>query len=143
MTNQDYLQKFQTLVDVASSYNGQLHDQAIINIVTKQLHPGLAYSALTQQQKETVPTSSSDLYIATMFIHQSDCRQYGKLSEDLENSFTKGKDDYPENLVSAYHFINEFKCWQPKNTVPDSSGVAFTSKGKAKGKGDSKDKDDS
>ena len=52
-------------------------------------------------------------------------------------------DDYPEHLVSAYHLINEFKCWQPKTTVPDSSGVTFTSKGKAKGKGDSKDKDDS
>ena len=143
MSNHDYLQRFQTLVDVAMSYHGQLHDQAILDIVTERLHPGTQYSALSTNQQETVQTASSDLYLATMFIHQSDRRRYGKLSEDLENSFTKGNDDYPQNLVSAYHLINEFKCWQPKPNSPDSSGVAFTSKGKAKGKGDSKDKDDS
>jgi hypothetical protein len=123
------------------SYHGQLHDQAITNIVTERLHPGTEYSALNANQQETVQTASSDLYLTTMFIHQSNRRRYGKLSEDLENSFTKGNDNYPENLDSACHLINEFKCWQPKPNTPDSSGVAFTSKGKAKGKGDSKDKD--
>ena len=61
-----------------------------------------------------------------MFITQSDRRRYGKLSEELENSFTKGNDDYPDNLVSAYHLINEYKCWQPKASTPEPSGVAFT-----------------
>jgi hypothetical protein len=138
MSNHDYLQTFQTLVDVAMSYHGQLHDQAIIDIVTERLHSGTEYSALSTNQQETVQTASSDLYLATMFIHQSDRCCYGKLSEDLENSFTKGNDHYSQNVVSAYHLINEFKCWQPKPNTPDSSGAAFTSKGKAKGKGDSK-----
>jgi hypothetical protein len=41
MANHDYLQRFQNLVDVAISYNGRLHDQAIIDIVTERLHPGV------------------------------------------------------------------------------------------------------
>jgi hypothetical protein len=77
-----------------------------------------------------------------MFIHQSDCRRYGKLSKELENSFTKENDDYPYNLVSACHLINEYKCWQPKTTAPGSSGVAFSQKGKPKNDKD-KNKDDS
>jgi hypothetical protein len=140
MANHDYLQRFQNLVDVATSYNGQLHNQAIIDIVTERLHPNVAYDILSDPQKLVVQTASSDLYLATMFIHQSDRRRCGKLSEDLENSFTKGNDDYPSNLFSAYHLINEYKCWQPKSAAPDSSGVAFSQKGK--GKVDS-NKDDS
>jgi hypothetical protein len=79
-----------------------------------------------------------------MFIHQSDRGHHGKLCEDLENAFAKGNDDYSKNLVSAYHLINEFKCWQPKQSVPNPSGVAFAqTKGKGIAKGDNKDKDDS
>jgi hypothetical protein len=119
-------------VDVATAYNGQLHDKAIVDIVTERLHPGVAFDALSGPQTIVVHTASSDLYLATMFIHQSDRRRYGKLSEELENSFTKGNDDYPDNLVSAYHLINEYKCWKPTSSTPESSGVAFAQKGKGK-----------
>jgi hypothetical protein len=43
-----------------------------------------------------------------------------------------GNDDYPDNLLSAYHLMNEYKCWQPKTAPPDSSSVAFAQKGKGK-----------
>ena len=151
MTNHEYLQRFQNLVDVATAYNGQMHDQAIVDIATERFQAGVAddatrvtYDALTEAQKLVVQTASSELYLATMFIHQSDRRRYGKLSEDLENSFTKGNDDYPNNLVSAYHLINEYKCYQPKSAAPESSGVAFAQKTGNKGKDNSsKNSDDS
>jgi hypothetical protein len=59
--------------------------------------------------------------------------------EELENSFTKGNDDYPDNLVSAYHLINEYKNWQPRSAIPEPTGVAFTQKGAGK---NNKDKND-
>ena len=83
MTNHEYLQRFQTLVDVAMSYHGQLYDQAILDIVTERMHPDTEYSALTKEQTETVQTASSDLYLTTMFIHQSDRRRYGKRFGEL------------------------------------------------------------
>ena len=43
MSNHDYLQRFNNLVDVAITYNGQLHDQAIVDIATEKLHPGTEY----------------------------------------------------------------------------------------------------
>jgi len=139
--NHDYLQRFQNLVDVATAYNGQLHDQAIVNIVTERLHPGSTYAALTAANQQAVQTASSKLYLAIMFIYQSSRRCYGKLGEELKNSFTKGNDDCPNKLISAYHLINEYKSWQPKSAIPESSGVAFAQK---KGKDtEPKNKDDS
>ena len=140
MTNTEYLQRFQNLVDVATAYAGQLHDQAIVDIVTERLHPSTSYDSLNADEKQVVQTASSELYLATMFLRQSDRRCYGKLSEELENAFTKGNDDYPDNLVSAYHLINEYKCWQPIGAAPEASGVAFAQKHKGKGnKGKSND----
>ena len=106
LSNHDYLQRFNNLVDVATAYKGQLHDQAIVDIVTEKLFQ-VKYADLDPEDQVTVQAASADLYLSTMFIYQSDRRRYGKLSEELENSFTKGNDDYPDNLVSAYHLINE------------------------------------
>jgi hypothetical protein len=75
MANHDYLQRYQNLVDVATSYNGQLQDQAIIDIVTEWLHPNFAYDILSDPQKPVVQTASSNLYLAAMFIHQSGRRR--------------------------------------------------------------------
>ena len=40
MTNVDYLEKLNNLVDVESSFKGQLHDQDIVGILTKEKYPG-------------------------------------------------------------------------------------------------------
>ena len=72
MSNDDYLQRFQNLVDVASAYNGQLYDQAIVDICAEKLHPGANYDLLTEPQRTAIHTAASELYQATMFLHQSD-----------------------------------------------------------------------
>jgi hypothetical protein len=129
MLPQEYLQRFQNLIDVASAYNGQFYNMAIVNICHQRLrHPDAAYDTLDEVQKTAVHTAASELYQVTMFLHQSDRRQYGKLLEELENDFTKGNDDYPPTLSNAYHLISEYKHWQPKSTPADSSALAFTQK---------------
>ena len=145
MTNHEYLQRFQNLVDVVSAYSGQLYDRSILNIIQERLHPGvLAYTLLTEVQKLIVNSSASELYQATMFLHQSDRRRYGKLLEELENDFTKGNDDHPDTFVKAYHLLSEYKHYQPK-FVPtgSSSSVAFVQKTKSMSQTSEKVKDDS
>ena len=141
MSNHDYLQRFNNLVDVATAYNGQLHDQAIIDIVMDKIHPGVDFPTLTPAQQQSVNDAAGELYLSTMFIHQSDRRRYGKLSEELENAFTKGNDDYPDNLVSTYHLLNEYKNWSPRSLVPEVHGIAFAQKGKKKKSSSSEDKE--
>ena len=142
MTNHDYLQRFNNLVDIATTYNGELHDQAIVDIMVQRLHPGSNFSALDIDERIAIDRAASDMNLATMFIHQSDRRRYGKLSEELENAFTKGNDDYPDNLVSAYHLLNEYKNWQPRSTIPDPTGVAFAQKGGKKNNKSDKDSEE-
>jgi Reverse transcriptase (RNA-dependent DNA polymerase) len=138
MTNSDYLQRFTNLADIAMSYNGQLHDQAIVDIVTKRAFPRVLYANLNADNKALMQTAAHELYVATMFIQQSDRRRYGKLTEELENGFAKGNDDYPSDLVKAYYLINEYKNWNSRVVTPESSGVAFAQKGK----NNKSDKDD-
>jgi hypothetical protein len=97
------------------------------------------YANLHADDQAIVQTAASELYLSTMFIFQSDRRRYGKLSEELENSFTKGNDDYPTNLVSAYHLINEYKNWTPRTMTPDVQGVAFAQKSSKKTKTEDKE----
>ena len=56
--------------------------------------------------------------------------RYGRLIEDLVNDYTKGNDNYPENMVKAYQLLNEFKNWKPRTTTPPAYVVAFTPRGK-------------
>ena len=110
----------------------------------EQRHPGLAYETLTEEQKLNLHSSASELYQATMFLHQSDRRRYGKLLEEIENAFTKGNNNYPETLVKAYHLLSEYKHYQPKFVPTDSSSsVAFVQKTKSMSRTSEKVKDDS
>ena len=126
MTNKDYLQGFNNLVDAATVYTRSLNDQAIFDITTKLKHPGVEYSTINTDQNKAVKTASCDLYLATIFIKQSYRPWYDNLSEEPENLSTKGDDDFPDNLVSSYHLISEYKNWQPRGSPPDPSGVAFS-----------------
>ena len=102
------------------------------------------YETLTEEQKLNLHSSASELYQATMFLHQSDRRRYGKLLEELENDFTKGNDDYPQTLVKAYHLLCEYKHYTPKFVPTDSSSsVAFVQKTKSMSRTSEKVKDDS
>jgi hypothetical protein len=67
MTNHGYLQRFNNLIDVATTYNGQLYDGAIVDIVTDRLHCGVLFAARTADQKAEVENQSNELYLATMF----------------------------------------------------------------------------
>ena len=54
MSNADYLEKFNNLMDMESTFNGQLHDQAIVDIATKEKYLGGSYDILDPQKKEIV-----------------------------------------------------------------------------------------
>jgi len=88
LSNDNYLRKFNNLVDVATSYDRELHDSAILKIVCKVDHPGTAWTTLNNDQKEALKDHAHELYCATMFIAQAKKQRYGKLQEDLENTFT-------------------------------------------------------
>jgi hypothetical protein len=54
---------------------GQSNDQAIVDIVIERFQAGAACNDFTAEEKKTVQTSSSaEMHLTAMFIHQSDHR---------------------------------------------------------------------
>ena len=88
LSKDDYLRKFNNLVDVATSYDGELHDSTILEIICKADHPGTAWSGLNDDKKNALKDHAHELYCATMLIVQANKCRYGKLQEDLKNTFT-------------------------------------------------------
>ena len=66
------------------------------------------------------------MYLACAFISQADPRRYGRLKEELEKDFTKGSDNYPQDMVKAYQLLNKYKNWVPKKHMPEYICVAFS-----------------
>ena len=90
LSNAEYLEIFNNVVDIATAYNRQLHDQAIKDIATETLHPGVDYETLTASQQAIVQENAKDMYLACGFLCHSDRKRYGRLLEELENDYTKG-----------------------------------------------------
>ena len=91
LSNAEYLEKFNNVVNIPTAYNGHLHDQAITDIATETAHTGVDYDTLTAPQQAIVQENTNDMYLACAFLCQSDRQRYGRLLKELENDYTKGK----------------------------------------------------
>ena len=129
LSNDEYLKKFNNLVDVAQSYDGHFHDQAMMGVVMDKDHPGVLWKDLDPAEQTAVNVKAHELFCATMFLSQCDKRRYGKLLEELENGYTRGQDGYPKDMVTAFKMINEYKNWQPTKAA-EVTGTAFATSGK-------------
>ena len=125
LSNAEYLEKFNNVVNIATAYNGKLHDQAITDIATETAHAGVDYDTLTAAQQAIVQENAKYMYLTCALLCQSDRKRYGRLLKELENGYTKGNSKYPTDLVTAYRMIIKYKNWQPRSSVPESDGVAF------------------
>ena len=70
-------------------------------------------------------------YLACLFILNSDKQRYGKMLEDIENSYTMQHDNYPKPVHSAYIMMTNFKFNQTNHTAPavtTNESVAFVTK---------------
>ena len=101
LTNNDYLKKFNNLVDLIWYYKGKLYDRTLLDIVVEGDHAGQTFKQITDTEREAVKVKAHELSCATIFLAQCDNRRYGKLLEELENGFTRGQYGYPDNMVTA------------------------------------------
>ena len=114
------------LVDMAESYDAKLYDQAMLKIAQDSTaYSTTAEANLQDDEIKMIETTEREIYLACAFVINSDLRRYRRLIEELENDYTKGNDNYPRNMVKAYQFLTEYKQWNPRATLPESSVVAF------------------
>jgi hypothetical protein len=59
-------------------------------------------------------------------ISACDNSRYKRLSEELENDYTKGRTHYPKTATEAYNLIVNYRQSKPAGRIySDSEGVAF------------------
>jgi hypothetical protein len=66
-------------------------------------------SAITKVQHDEVKQCALQQYLATAFILSADHVQYGKLIEDLQNTFLQGNNNYLKTLNAAYTLLANWK----------------------------------
>ena len=127
MKNPDYLDKFMNLTEMVESYEGTLHDAAVFKIAL--LTPNLRSTPeadLDEDERIIINAAAREIYLSCASIVPSDPKRYGHLVEKLENEYTKGNNNYPKNMVKAYQLINKYKSWNPRTSLHEVSGVAFS-----------------
>lgn len=104
MSCQDYLEHFQNCVDVIEHCGGTMGEDegTIVDI--------LAESALTRTSADSAQLldatiKAKERYLRYVFICAADRSRYGKLMEDLENSYVQGHDKYPKAMTSAFNLL--------------------------------------
>ena len=107
MTNPYYLDKFMNLTEMEESYEGTLHDAAVFKIalLTSNLRD-TPEANFDEDERIIINASAREIYLSCAFVIASDPKRYGRLVEELENDYTKGKNNYPTNMVKSYQLIN-------------------------------------
>ena len=110
----DYREKYMNVVEIATSYDNQLHDEALSKQVCQEQHGHKDLATLTVDEKEAVDEEAHQKYIACGFLLQANENKYGHVTADLENDYMKGDNNYPKNMPEAYKYLDEYNTGNSK-----------------------------
>jgi hypothetical protein len=124
MSVANYREKFMNLIEVLEHSGGSIHEEALV----EEALGNVTASAATPEQLKDAMKKAREEFMACAFLLGADRNRYGKLVEDLENSYIQKHDIYPKTLNDAYNLLLHWKHDarnQIRATGTDSEGVAF------------------
>ena len=68
----DYREKYSNIVNIATSYGGDLHDESLAKSICKQVHKHENLSTLSDAELAKVNKMAHDRYIACGFLVKAD-----------------------------------------------------------------------
>ena len=92
----------------------------IVRIISK-LDPGKTLDTASSEMIEKDRQQVWEEYLGLQFLLGTDLRRYGKLVEDIGNSYTAGKDIYPKKMKADYPNIKRINI--RKNTIREENCV--------------------
>jgi hypothetical protein len=127
MSCQAYHEAFKNNVEVIEYCGGVLGtDTALVD--SELDAAGTTRATATAVELQDAENAARERVLACAFLVGSDRTRYGKLLEDLENSYTQGSNNYPATLQSAYSLLVHWKQ-DPRNITrligDTTDGVAF------------------
>ena len=83
LSNTEYLKKFTNLVNMVKSFEGQLHDKALVEIAVNMSPDtkGVQWDAIPPNRQQELNSQAKEMYFACAFISQADPRRYGWFKE--------------------------------------------------------------
>ncbi len=116
--------KFNTKVDVGSAISITQQHKVLLKYVAQENHT-LAFTALSDEQKQSVHKNDEECYISYAFLHQSRA-QHGNLKVDLRNDFTTGSNQYPKTHQQTLHLLDMYSKTVVVPKMTSSEGSSFT-----------------
>jgi hypothetical protein len=130
----EYLKDYQSLIQVLEHYGAKLGaegpDIASITSKIKEKEPKLPPEKLHQRALQ----AAKQRFVAVGFIRHSCRRRYGGLVNELENNFTRGVDQFPDDLTGAHSLLLNYKAppapqqrltSDDQKDEPEASGVTL------------------
>jgi hypothetical protein len=123
MSNTQFLDKFNNLVDVIEHYGGSVgvHNKITEGILAK--HTGGVYDsvnwklAYTDDQVCQATKAGKEKILARMFLNRVDCTRYGSMLVKLHNDYVTGRRNvYPNDRTSAFALINNWNNGYERST---------------------------
>jgi hypothetical protein len=110
-SNSDYLIKFKALYTIIHHYGGSIGtDPLLVRAELKRERVLNSQSLLPGNPSyDSRVSKAQERFLGYAFLHASCHRRYSELVKDLENNYSRGSDQYPANLTSAYNMLINFK----------------------------------
>jgi hypothetical protein len=128
MTNDKFLELFQTHVAVFEQFGGEICRDPIV--LRKELETlGIEASVATEKELRNARKIGKDNYLEMALIRGADRGRYSRLMDDLKNHLTMGHNNYPRNITAAYNLLLNYRITkQPQQStriINDSERVSF------------------
>jgi hypothetical protein len=139
MTNVQFRDKFNSLIDVIKHYGGtvgvhkKVTEQFLV-LYTDGIYENKDWrTAYTDEQVNEANQQGKEKRIARMFLTRADRGRYGSIIAKLQNNYITGqKDVYPDTRVEAFALINNWNSSYDKgsfNIGIGYNGILFTQEG--------------
>ena len=99
MSVQDYFDKFNNLLKVIEHCGGSIVDEQMLIDELKESTPPIDIAVATTAEKDKARENAKEKALSIAFLLSSDRNRFGKLVEDMENSYLHNIDTFPEKLI--------------------------------------------
>ena len=104
LSNAQWYEQFNTRVDVANSVGVDFGHQVLWEYSANEQY-SMDFNSLSVQEQIEVKKAAEERHLAYLMI-QNASSKHDNLRRDLQNDFTKGNDQYPENRAQSLMFLD-------------------------------------
>jgi hypothetical protein len=121
LSTADYYTQFLNSIAVIRHSGGNIwNDEGVETMILAEMKKENK-DGMTDIEKKTIADDVEERSMAVAFILGSDRLRFGKLVEDMENSYLQGNNKYPTTVVGAHHLLANWKQ-DPRHGLREVSG---------------------